>query len=78
MLPGLRQSAPQGRGHHDVTVRMVFGNVELHSLRLGHCPCQPHAEKTFSPLQTLLPEHVSLELLYLKVKWSSLLPYEVS
>jgi len=67
-----------GRGHHDVTVRTVFGNVELHSPRLGHCPCQPHAEKTFSPLQTLLPAHVSPELLYLEVKWSSLLPYAVS
>jgi len=29
-----------GRGHHDVTVRTVFGNVELHSPRLGHCPCR--------------------------------------
>jgi len=56
------------RGHHDVTVRTVFGNVELQSPRLGHCPCQPHAEKTFSPLQTMLPEHVSPELLYLEVK----------
>jgi hypothetical protein len=66
------------RGHHDVTVRTVFGNVELQSPRLSHCPCQPHAEKTFSPLQTMLPEHVSPELLYLEVKWSSLLPYGVS
>ncbi len=67
-----------GRGHHDVTVRTAFGNVELKSPRLGHCPCQPHVEKTFSPLQALLPEHVSPELMYLEVKWSSLLPYEVS
>jgi len=77
MLPGLRQSAPR-QGHHDVTVRTVFGNVELQSPRLAHCPCQPHEEKTFSPLQALLPEHVSPELLYLEVKWSSLLPYQVS
>ena len=41
-----------GKGHHDVTVRTLFGNVELQSPRLDHCPCQPHAEKTFSPLQT--------------------------
>src|SRR5215469_7267396 len=67
-----------GRGHHDVTIRTAFGNVELQSPRLSHCPCQPHVEKTFSPLQTLLPEHVSPELLYLEVKWSSLLPYAVS
>ena len=68
----------QGRGHHDVTVRTAFGNVELKSPRVGHCPCQPRAEKTFSLLQALLPEHVSPEWLYLEVKWSSLLPYEVS
>jgi hypothetical protein len=60
----------QSRGHHDITVRTVFGNVELQSPRLGHCPCQPHAEKTFSPLQTVLPEHVSPEWLYLEAKWS--------
>ena|ERR1700680_188948 len=40
-----------GRGHHDVTIRTVFGNVELRSPRLGHCACRPHAEKTFSPLR---------------------------
>jgi hypothetical protein len=38
---------------------------------------QPHAEKTFSPLQAILPEHTSPEMLYLEVKWSSLLPYQV-
>jgi hypothetical protein len=68
----------QNRGHHDITVRTVFGNVELESPRLGHCPCQPQEEKTFSPLRTLLPEHVSPELAYLEVKWSSLMPYEAS
>ena len=70
--------ARHSRGHHGVTVRTVFGNVELKSPRLGQCACQPHSETTFSPLQALLPQHVSPELLYLEVKWSSLLPYEVS
>jgi len=66
------------KGHHDITIRTLFGNLELQSPRLEHCGCQPHAEKTFSPLQTVLPEHISPEMLYLEVKWSSLLPYEVS
>ena len=65
------------KGHHDITIRTLFGNIELQSPRLEHCQCQPHAEKTFSPLQTILPEHTSPEMLYLEVKWSSLLPYEV-
>ena len=65
------------KGHHDITIRTLFGNIELQSPRLEHCRCQPHAEKTFSPLQAILPEHTSPEMLYLEVKWSSLLPYEV-
>ena len=65
----------QCKGHHDVTFRTLFGNVALKSPRLHHCPCQPHEEKTFNPLQGLLPEHVSPELLYLEVKWGSLLAY---
>jgi hypothetical protein len=47
----------------------------LKSPRLHHCPCRPHEEKSFSPLQGLLPEHISPELLYLEVKWGSLLAY---
>src|SRR5215472_13283094 len=70
--------ARHGKGHHDVTIRTLFGNIELKSPRLEHCRCQPHVEKTFSPLQAILPEHTSPEMLYLEVKWSSLLPYEIS
>ncbi len=51
-----------------MTFRTLFGNLGLQSPRLHHCPCQPHEEKSFSPLQGLLPEHVSPELLYLEVK----------
>ena len=32
-------------GHHDVTFRTLFGNVELQSPRLHHFRCQPHAER---------------------------------
>jgi hypothetical protein len=70
--------ARHSKGHHDVAIRTLFGNVEVNSPRLEHCRCQPHEEKSFSPLHTMLPEHVSPEMLYLEVKWSSLLPYEVS
>ena len=69
--------ARHSKGHHDITIRTLFGNIELKSPRLEHCRCQPHAEKTFSPLQAILPEHTSPEMLYLEVKWSSLLPYQV-
>jgi hypothetical protein len=53
-------------------------SVEWKSPRLEHGRCQPHAEKSFRPLEAILPEHTSPEMLYLEVKWSSLLPYEVS
>jgi len=66
------------KGHHDITIRTLFGNIEWKSPRLEHGRCQPHAEKSFSPLQAILPEHTRPEMLYLEVKWSSLLPYEVS
>ena len=59
--------ARHSKGHHDITIRTLFGNIELKSPRLEHCRCQPHAEKTFSPLQAILPEHTSPELLYLEV-----------
>ena len=65
------------KGHHDVTIRTLFGNIELQSPRLEHCRCPPHVEKTFSPLQAILPEHTSPEMLYLEVKWSWLLHYQV-
>lgn len=70
--------ARHSKGYHPIAVRTLFGNVEVNSPRLEHCQCQPHEEKSFSPLHTVLPEHVSPEMLYLEVKWSSLLPYEVS
>ncbi len=58
-----------------MTFRTLFGNVGLQSPRLLHCPCQPHEEKSFGPLQGLLPEHVSPELLFLEVKWGSRMAY---
>ena len=70
--------ARHSKGYHDITIRTLFGNIELKSPRLEHCRYQPHVEKTFSPLQAILPEHTSPEMLYLEVKWSSLLPYEVN
>jgi hypothetical protein len=32
----------------------------------------------FSPLATLLPDHVTLELLFLETKWAALVPYGVT
>lgn len=61
-----------------VNFRSLFGTVVLQSPRWHHCPCQPHEQKTFSPLTELLPELTAPELLYLETKWASLMAYDVT
>lgn len=63
------------KGSYTALFRTLFGNVELQSVRLCHCHCSEHAQKTFSPLTQLMPEHTAPELLYLEAKWASLVPY---
>src|SRR5688572_185238 len=55
--------------------RTAFGTIALSSPRFHHCPCQPGAAKTFSPLGLLLTEHMAPELLYLETRWASLVSY---
>ena len=55
--------------------RTLFGKLQLQSLRLYHCVCQPHPTRTFSPLAQLLSERTSPELLYLESKFASLMSY---
>jgi hypothetical protein len=61
-----------------VSLQTLFGNIGIDSPRWSHCPCQPHETKTFSPLSELLTEHVAPERLYLEVKWSSLISFELA
>jgi hypothetical protein len=55
--------------------RTAFGTIALSSPRFQHCPCQPKAAKTFSPLNLLLTERMAPELLYLETRWASLVSY---
>jgi hypothetical protein len=55
--------------------RTAFGTIALFSPRFHHCPCQPRAAKTFSPLNLLLTERIAPELLYLETRWASLVSY---
>jgi hypothetical protein len=66
------------KGSHTVTLQTLFGNLGIDSPRWSHCGCQPHKEKTFSPLGELFPEHVTPERLYLETKWSSLISFELA
>ena len=51
--------------------RTLFGRVDVPNPRWQHCACQPHQERSFRPLATLLPEHTSPELRYLETSWAA-------
>jgi hypothetical protein len=68
----------QSKGVHHTVLRTVFGDLPITSPRFTHCPCQPQATASFSPLATLLPERTTPELLYLETKWASLASYGIT
>jgi hypothetical protein len=63
------------KGHHELSLRTVFGQLKVRSPRLYHCTCGPHGSSTFSPLAELLPDHTTPERLFLETKWASLMSY---
>jgi hypothetical protein len=63
------------KGPGQTQFRTAFGTIALRSPRFHHCPCQPRAAKTFSPLNLLLTERMAPELLYLETRWASLVSY---
>jgi len=63
------------KGHHRLVYRTPFGTLRLASPRFRSCSCQPRAQRSVSPLATLLPERASPELLYLETKFASLVSY---
>lgn len=63
------------KGYHTLDYRTLFGKLCLRSPRLLACACQPSAQSSFSPLTSILAEHISPELSYLESKWASLMSY---
>jgi hypothetical protein len=63
------------KGHHELVLRTLFGQLKLSSPRLYTCPCQPPRKRSFSPLAEGLPERTSPELAYLQTKWAALMSY---
>ena len=61
--------------HNPIVYRTLFGKLRLTSERFYHCRCQPHTNRTFSPLAQLLTDRTSPELLYLETKFASLMSY---
>ena len=51
------------KGRHKIIFRTLFGKLQLDSMRLHHCDCDPgQPAGTFSPLAELLKERTSPEL----------------
>ncbi len=64
------------KGHHELKLRTVFGQLSIHSPRLRRCACQPEAGlKSFSPLAQLLPERTTPERVYLETLFASQVSY---
>ncbi|MGV8949276.1 MAG: ISKra4 family transposase [Candidatus Paracaedibacter sp.] len=63
------------QGYHSLTYRTLFGKMRLRSPRLLTCKCHPQSQFSFSPLSSILGEHISPELSYLEAKWASLMSY---
>lgn len=63
------------KDHGTAPFRTLFGVVPVPNPRWQHRDCRPHAERTFRPLATLLPERTSPELRYLEAKWAALVSY---
>jgi hypothetical protein len=66
------------KGHHQVSMRTLFGKLTFFSPRLYTCSCQPHQKHSWSPVAALFSERSTPELLYQEVRWASLLSYGVT
>jgi hypothetical protein len=66
------------QGYYSLAYRTLFGKLSLKSTRLLTCKCHPQSHHSFSPLSSILTEHISPELSYLESKWASLMSYGMS
>ena len=63
------------KGAGSTSVRTVFGPVRLPNPRWNQCDCQSTGKGSFRPLRGWLCGQTTPELLYLEVRWASLIPY---
>jgi hypothetical protein len=59
------------KGNYKVKLKTLFGDITFDSPRY-----YGEDKKTFSPLNELLPNHTTPELLFLETKWACLIPFE--
>jgi hypothetical protein len=58
-----------------ITLRTLFGTLDIDSPRWISCPCQSGAMASFSPLATALAEHATPELVYLQARFAAVMSY---
>ena len=62
------------KGSYPIKLKTLFGDISFQSPR--YYSSEGGEKKTFSPLNELLSQHITPELLYLETKWASLIPFE--
>ncbi len=58
-----------------ITLRTLFGTLDVDSPRWLSCPCHSAASTSFSPLATVLAEHTTPELVYLQARFAAVMSY---
>ena len=62
------------KGSYVVKLKTLFGDISFKSPR--YYSSEGTERKTYSPLNELLPQHTTPELLFIKTKWACLIPFE--
>ena len=62
------------KGSYMVKLKTLFGDLSFKSPRFYSL--EGSEKQTFSPLQELLPQHTTPELLFIETKWACLIPFE--
>jgi hypothetical protein len=62
------------KGSYQVKLKTLFGDISFKSPRY-YTP-EGTGQKTYSPLNELLPQHTTPELLFIETKWACLIPFE--
>lgn len=67
--------AYQHKDTKKITLRTLFGTLDVDSPRWLRCPCHSAASASFSPLATTLAEHTTPELVYLQARFAAVMSY---
>lgn len=62
------------KGSYPVKLKTLFGDISFKSPRYYNL--EGAEQKTYSPLNELLPQHTTPELLFIETKWACLIPFE--